>query len=120
VKAALAALALFCLSACTVGPDFERQAPPDANQGYQVLGEAGPSHSGAGQRIRGDWWRLFGSADLDDVVVLAMARNQDMVAARATLAQIQQQARATAGVYYPQLGLQGAATREKVNFTSIL
>lgn len=118
MKAALAALALFCLSACTVGPDFERQAPPDANQGYQVLGEAGPSHSGAGQRIRGDWWRLFGSADLDDVVVLAMARNQDMVAARATLAQIQQQARATAGVYYPQLGLQGAATREKVNFTS--
>src|SRR5208283_2811366 len=101
-----------------VGPDFEPPAPPPSGSDYRAQGESVPPQAALGQRIRGEWWRLFRSPDLDGVIVRALDGNQELAAAKATLAQVREQTQADAGILYPQLGVQGGLTREKVNFTS--
>lgn len=113
----LAACALG-LDACALGPDFTSPAPPAPDASYTARGEAAPPQARLGQKISRDWWTLFGSSELNDVIAMALENNQDLEAARATLDQVQHSAEAVAGLQYPQVGLHGGAVREKVNFTS--
>lgn len=69
---------LFCLiillSACTVGPDFKTPAPPTA-QNYTAKDEAlsTEQHVLLGQQIQSEWWTLFSSPPLNDVIKQAIA-----------------------------------------------
>lgn len=72
----------------------------------------------ADELARGDWWKLFADPVLDDLVVRALASNQDLRAAAARV----EQARAAAGIarsdYWPQLALGGSVTREQTSETT--
>ncbi len=82
------------LSSCAVGPNFHRPAAP-TDTGYEQ-GPAGATLVGSGsdtQRLVADlkipdqWWTLFQSPKLDQLVAEALRANPDVDAARAALRQ---------------------------------
>jgi len=117
-----AALALV-LASCAVGPDFVRPSPP-AVQDYTsptapvVLtpenGEA-PQHLATMQSISADWWTLFASPPLNEVVEQAIAGSPTLVAAKATLAEAWQVVLQARGAFYPQVEFAALAEREQTN-----
>ena len=116
---ALSMLVLMLMSACTVGPDFSRPAaPPQAayvrNPVAATLPAQGQAqHFSPGADVAFDWWRLFKSDALNSVVRLAIANNQTLQAAEASLRQSQNTLMAGHGVFYPQLDARAGATRER-------
>ncbi len=116
---ALASAALLC--GCALGPDFTRPTPPAADR-YTAdtlrVEKPNPNDKDAqqvllGQAAEGDWWQLFHSAPLDQVVQRALAGNRTLAAAAANLAQAQELAAAQAGTLAPQVGLTAGAGRQK-------
>ncbi len=83
------------LSACAVGPNFQPPAPP-ADQGYGAAQQQFPAVIGsghatqrliAGLKISDQWWTLFQSPKLNQLVEAALRGNPDVEAARAALRQ---------------------------------
>jgi NodT family efflux transporter outer membrane factor (OMF) lipoprotein len=126
---ALATAALLC--GCTVGPNFHRPAAP-ATQAYRPAGESRPVGTAAAaaerrapaagayaQRIvlgapaAPEWWTLFASPQLDELIGRAVADNHDLAAAKATLAQARELVAAQSGQLYPQVGLNAGTGRQK-------
>lgn len=116
------------LSACTVGPNFSEPATP-ATSRYVPAGEVTPSNDAGpnaprqttvvGAKIAADWWTLFHSAQLDEVVKAAIAGNHTLEAAQAHLASAREAVIAANGGLYPQIDFSAAAAREKVNTSSL-
>jgi len=87
------------LSACAVGPDFEKPAPPAAKDygsapmAGETVATQGQGQSGAAQRfvagmdIPAQWWTLFHSPKLSKLVEHAIKNNPDVAAAQAALRQ---------------------------------
>ncbi|MGH8217342.1 MAG: efflux transporter outer membrane subunit [Steroidobacteraceae bacterium] len=126
------------LGACTVGPSFK---PPEArapaaytpagelpNRVPHALGAAktpsvapspGATASDFAQSINlggepaAQWWTCFGSPGLDALVRQAVADNHTLAAAKATLAEAQELARAQAGAELPELSVSGGAGRQQ-------
>jgi len=114
--AALAAL----LSSCAVGPDFDR--PPAPAVSHYAAGAdpaATAPAAGTAQRfapgaaIAADWWRLFNSEKLGALVDEAIAANPGLEAAQQSLRQSQDNLRAGYGIFFPWLGADFGASREK-------
>ncbi|WP_192564741.1 efflux transporter outer membrane subunit [Pseudomonas gozinkensis] len=102
---------LVILSACTVGPDFQRPAER-ASQHYD---QAAEQHFAMGQRLNGDWWSAFRSPKLDQVVRRAINGNLELVAADATLRQAAASVAAAEGVLYPQVDFAVSAGRQRTH-----
>jgi len=120
--AALPAMGLVLLGGCAVGPDFVRPAPPDTDrytrepQASTTLTADGRAQQFiAGAPVPSDWWRLFGSPQLDAVVWQAVTNNPTLLAAEASLRQSQDNLRAGYGVFYPQLEANVSTTRQQVS-----
>jgi NodT family efflux transporter outer membrane factor (OMF) lipoprotein len=118
----LLALAAVLVAACAVGPDFKRPAPPAVDRyTAEPLADATVAGDGHSQRfsgsaaVPGDWWHLFGAADLDRLVHEALERNQTLAAATANLRQSEDARRAGYGVFLPQVSAGGSAVRERVS-----
>jgi NodT family efflux transporter outer membrane factor (OMF) lipoprotein len=117
-----ALLATAALAGCTVGPDFQRPAPPTpssyqpaAEQHAPVLGQPGVSlDGGPGQR----WWKAFGSPELDALVDRAIAHNYSLAASDATLAAARDEWRAIAGRRLPQVDANARIEQEQVNLSA--
>ncbi len=115
-----AALALSCLlvGGCAVGPNFTRPAPPRLDRYAAQPGAARLEADGAAQTIElgrptdPAWWRLFGSPTLDDLVEAGLKASPTLASARSALRQSQDQARAGAGVFFPQVNGSFDAARE--------
>jgi len=111
------ALALL-LCGCAAGPDFRRPDAPRTS-GYTSSGVTLPGAGSAdpAQRLVDDaavperWWGVFHSAELDDVVRLAIEGNANLQAARASLAQAQEALASARGGLYPQVDLAAGAAR---------
>ncbi|MGH8210396.1 MAG: efflux transporter outer membrane subunit, partial [Steroidobacteraceae bacterium] len=122
---------LFCvvistaLSSCAVGPDFHSPAPP-ATQHYtqgappQVTADA-PGAAGAAQTfisdrdIPGDWWALFQSESLDELVRAALRDSPTVESAKAVLRAAQENYVAERGsLLLPGADGSFSGTREKV------
>jgi NodT family efflux transporter outer membrane factor (OMF) lipoprotein len=125
----LALAAVLC--ACTVGPDFHRPAAP-ATSAYRPPGESSPVNTTAAAAQRRapaadayaqrfivgapavpEWWTLFKSPPLDELMRRAIADNHDLAAAKATLAQAQELVAAQTGRLFPQVGLGASSGRQK-------
>jgi NodT family efflux transporter outer membrane factor (OMF) lipoprotein len=106
---------------CTVGPDFRRPEPPESkaytrsNVQLPGAGHADPKQSLVAGAVVSKWWELFHSQTLDKVLALAIEGSPTLDAARASLAQAQQAIAEARGALYPQVDLNAAATRERVN-----
>lgn len=112
--------ALLLLSACTVGPDFQRPAASlsqhyDA-QAEQQLGESAPAqHIDMGHTLTGNWWSGFRSPKLDQVMRRAIDGNLELVAADATLRQASAFVAASEGALYPQVDFAASAGRQRTH-----
>jgi len=119
----LAALACLLVGACTVGPNFNRPAAPDVSEySSQPVSDTVSSPTVAGgetQRfargadIPADWWTLFHSKPLNDLIEQSLANNHDLKAARAALSVARESVLAQRGVYYPNISGSFLATRQR-------
>ena len=106
---------ILALSACTVGPNFKSPPPPDT-PGYTAPGDAPPPADQRiilGAAIEGDWWAQFHSTALDELVKLALENNQDIAAARARVAQAQEQVNAAHAALLPSVTFGTTVGRQK-------
>jgi NodT family efflux transporter outer membrane factor (OMF) lipoprotein len=123
IGAAFALPALMALAGCAVGPDFvPLSAPPfaDFTAGARLPAtESSAVADGEAQRflkgrdIPGEWWKVFHSRQLDELVGAAIAANPSLQAAQATLWQAQENLYAQAGVLLPNVDANSSATREQ-------
>jgi NodT family efflux transporter outer membrane factor (OMF) lipoprotein len=120
---ALTASVTALLTGCAVGPDYKPPAPPP-QKGYTSAGVPQPPSPGGndtdqrftlGKKISGDWWTLYHSERLNQVLQQAIGGNRSLVAAQATLRQAQQVVVQAAGALYPQVSLNAGANREKAS-----
>ena len=100
------------LASCAVGPDFLKPtAPPEA--GYTPEKPAATTSTNApggraqrfvdGKDIPGQWWTLFRSEPLNQLIEEALKANPTLETAQATLRQARENVAAQTGVFYPQV-----------------
>src|SRR5271157_726915 len=119
----IAASALLLTAGCVVGPKFKKPAPPDVG-GYTPTpisttsstakvagGEA--QHFVEGRDIPGEWWTLFHSKPLNDLIERSLKANPDLKAAQAALIVARENVLAQRGFYYPSVTGGFSATRAK-------
>jgi NodT family efflux transporter outer membrane factor (OMF) lipoprotein len=113
-KPCLAILAASLLSACTLGPDF---VPPTANTapGYAAPGDQpmpADQQLTLGKPADVQWWKQFQSPALNGLIEQAGSASRDLIAAKARLAQAQEQITVARAALLPQVNL-GAAIGEQ-------
>jgi NodT family efflux transporter outer membrane factor (OMF) lipoprotein len=119
----LAALMVLLLAGCAVGPNFKRPAPPEISdyEGSPVSATAStpnvvagqPQHFAEGADISADWWTLFHSVPLNELIDQSLANNHDLKAAQAALAVARENVLAQRGAYYPSAEADFSATRQR-------
>ena len=121
--ACVVALGLLFAAGCAVGPDFKKPAAP-AVSGYTAtplaatVSTAGIS-GGETQRfvqggdISADWWTLFHSTQLNELIEHSLTNNPDLKAAQAALSAAREGVLAQRGVYYPNVSAGFSASRQR-------
>lgn len=115
-------LAVIGCSGCAVGPDFHRPSPP-AVERYtreplsatsKTSGVAGAAqHFDSGAKIELQWWTVFASPALNDLVDRAFKHNPNIESAQAALRQAQENTAAQRGFYFPTLQANYSPSRQK-------
>lgn len=121
----LATTAVTWLSACAVGPDFLSPAPPtvtrytDTDMPAKTASanskEGAAQTFAAGKDVPAEWWKLFGSEPLNQLMQQSLQNNPDLQAANAALRQAQENYLAARGSFLPSVDGSFAPTREKFN-----
>jgi NodT family efflux transporter outer membrane factor (OMF) lipoprotein len=123
VPSFIAALVLSLITGCAVGPNFKRPAAPKVSDYTDhplsttvtstnvAGGEA--QHFAKGRDIAGDWWTLFHSQPLNDLIEIALTNNPDLKAAQAALTVARENVLAQRGVYYPSVAASFSASRHR-------
>jgi NodT family efflux transporter outer membrane factor (OMF) lipoprotein len=108
------------ITGCAVGPDFVRPQAPAVTQYTQgqeptqtVTAEGQTQHFEYGAKISEDWWYLFKSPKLDQMIKEAVAQNASLQAAQARLRQNQEILRAGYGVFFPQVSGSFSSIRQR-------
>jgi NodT family efflux transporter outer membrane factor (OMF) lipoprotein len=124
VPPCIAALALLLIAGCAVGPDFKKPAAPavsDYTASPLSTTVASPNAAGGeaqrfarGADITGDWWVLFHSGPLNELIELSLANNPDLKAAQAALSVARENVLAQRGAYLPSVtaGFSGSRQRQ--------
>ncbi len=121
VPLTVALLAATAFAGCkAVGPNFQSPAAP-TTPGYLMQGDAASNfvRLSPDERVAGGWWKSFGSADLDRVMDQALAGNQTVGAANASLVRLLQEAAATRGAQQPQIDFNTGIEEERINIASL-
>jgi outer membrane protein, multidrug efflux system len=108
----IVAAATLALTACSVGPRYERPviAAPAAWRNAQV-------HAAAAWPAI-DWWRGFGSPQLDAFIAQAQYANDDIAAAIARVREADAQTRIAGAALLPAVAASASSTRERTRATS--
>jgi NodT family efflux transporter outer membrane factor (OMF) lipoprotein len=116
-------LSLMALSACAVGPDFVApQAPVDAGftpETQPATTASVNSGGGAAQKfeigrdIPAEWWKVFRSKELDNLIAEALQANPSLQAAQAALWQAKENLYAQAGHLLPTADANSSAERQQ-------
>jgi NodT family efflux transporter outer membrane factor (OMF) lipoprotein len=114
------ALGLAWLAGCAVGPDFQRPQTP-ASTGFtaDALPAATGGPAGTEQRldpaanIAADWWTLFHSPQLNEMIDRSLKANPDLRAAEATLRQAHENTEVAVAGFLPTVDGSLNGTRER-------
>ena len=119
----LLALLFVAMSSCAVGPNFKRPSPPTVTtytpSPLPTTTTTTNIAGGEAQRfvegldIPGEWWALFHSKPLNDLIERAITNNPDLKAAQAALTAAQETTKAQRGAYYPNISAGFSATRQR-------
>jgi NodT family efflux transporter outer membrane factor (OMF) lipoprotein len=104
----LLALSL-ALSACAIGPDYQRPQLQTPAQFKQIEGwtQAKPGDV----LERGSWWQLYGDSELNALVERLNITNQNLAASEAQYRQARALVRGARAAFYPSLSSSAGATR---------
>ncbi|MGH8737870.1 MAG: efflux transporter outer membrane subunit, partial [Burkholderiales bacterium] len=116
------------LTGCMVGPDYRRPEPAQGS-GYAAgplpaKTASAPVDGGAEQRfvygrdIPGQWWRVYRSPALDQLIRAALADSPNLEAAQAALRVSEENLRAATAVLYPTVDAKLGASRQKISGAS--
>jgi NodT family efflux transporter outer membrane factor (OMF) lipoprotein len=120
---------LLCLTAlltsCAVGPNFKKPAAPpvtsyipnpiSTTSGATNAAGGEPQCFVTGEDIAGDWWTLFHSRPLNDLIERSLKANPNIKAAQAALQVAVENVKAQRGSYYPVVAGSFSAAREKTS-----
>jgi NodT family efflux transporter outer membrane factor (OMF) lipoprotein len=119
----IAVLATLLIAGCAVGPTFRRPTAPDVS-GYTAHpvsttvtttnvqgGEA--QRFAAGSGIAADWWTLFHSQPLNELIDRSLTNSPDLKAAQAALSVARENVLAQRGAYYPSVTASFSASRQR-------
>ncbi len=109
---AVAGSALALLSACAVGPAYEKPQVAATNlpATYKALDGWKPATPGD-LADRGDWWTLLGDPRLDALIAKVNVSNQTIAAAEANYRQARAIVREQRASLFPTVDLSGSATK---------
>jgi NodT family efflux transporter outer membrane factor (OMF) lipoprotein len=121
----VATLALLITSGCAAGPNYKHPAAPNV-PGYTpsppTTTSTSPNVAGGeaqtfvpGRDIPGDWWTLFHSRSLNDLIERSLKNNPDLKSAQAALLVARENTLAQRGAYYPSVSGGFSATRAKTS-----
>jgi NodT family efflux transporter outer membrane factor (OMF) lipoprotein len=108
---ALIALGLSSLGGCGVGPVYQRPHIAAAAEWREPA--AGNAGAAAPVWPAADWWRAFGSAQLDALIAEAEHSNDDLAGAIARVQEADAQARIAGAPLLPSLDAGATVTRER-------
>jgi NodT family efflux transporter outer membrane factor (OMF) lipoprotein len=121
--AALLAVAA-TLAGCAAGPDYARPAAslPGAYTAATLPAKVGgddpqnPRQAfAAGQDLPAEWWRLFHSPALNELIAASLQRNPNVAAAQAALRGALENVAAQQGAFLPTVDASFSPTRQKVS-----
>lgn len=95
---------LLALTACSVGPSFEKPTPQLPEQWHNTASQTEPDPQ---------WWKLFGDPTLNDLVERAHGGNLDLKLAALRLAESRAQRAIAAGERWPGIVANGTYQRER-------
>jgi NodT family efflux transporter outer membrane factor (OMF) lipoprotein len=116
------------LAGCAVGPDYrapdaptvdlytERKQPEQTEAVEVPGGEAQRFEVGA--KISAEWWKLFGSPELDGLMRTALSGHPTLAAAQAALVQAEENLNAQYAVLYPSVDGSLSARRQRISGAS--
>ena len=118
----LAALTVL-LAGCSVGPNFKKPAAPEVKDytptplsttsGTTNVTGGEPQHFVSGSDIPGEWWTLFHSKPLNELIELSLSNNPTIKAAQAALTVARENVLVQKGSYYPNVAAAFSAARQK-------
>jgi NodT family efflux transporter outer membrane factor (OMF) lipoprotein len=122
----LVALLAMGLAGCAVGPDFTRPDPPKdkiylADPPLEETVAINDVLGGEAQRfvqdldIPGQWWQVFESRPLDDLIARSLRANPDIQSAIQALKFAQQNARAQRAALFPTIGVLGSGSNNQIS-----
>jgi len=111
------------LNGCMVGPDFVPPPPPHTARftSAELPDTLAPGFDETAQhfdlraQIPAEWWELFRSSRLTEIVQAGIAGNQTLVSALATLAQAQDMLAVARAAFYPQVTGSATAQRQQTS-----
>jgi NodT family efflux transporter outer membrane factor (OMF) lipoprotein len=114
------------LAGCAVGPNFHHPAAPNTDRYTAQPLPASPATTNApasadgtfqqfvvGQNSPADWWKGFGSSELDALVDQALHANPTVQAAEASLRQARENVAAQRGAYFPTVQASVTASKNR-------
>ncbi|TLD68285.1 efflux transporter outer membrane subunit [Phragmitibacter flavus] len=107
----LALMLVLGVSACKVGPNYVKPDIADITPAKWKWQVAEPKDD----QPRGEWWRVFGDAELNRLQALAVANNNDLRAAVARVDQARSVTKAAGLALSPDVNLNAAAQRERTS-----
>ena len=102
-------LCMVMLSACAIGPDYERPQAADPVQYKAAEGWSQDNPSDA--LIRGAWWELYGDRQLNGLVEKLNSANQTVAQSEAQYRQAQALVRSARGAFFPTVDLNVSKNR---------
>lgn len=97
------------LTACTVGPDYQR---PDANIATEFKELKGWKNAlPKDEQLKGDWWTLFNDAELNQLIVQVKSNNVALAQAEAQYRQSQALVQQAQAAYFPTAQATATANR---------
>ncbi len=113
------------VTACTSSPYEPPSSPSEtgytANGMPSILAVAGAEsqHFAVGKEISGEWWTLFQSTALNEILDHAVAGNRNLASAKATLAAAHDAVAVAAGGLYPHIDFAASALRQRNNYQAV-
>jgi NodT family efflux transporter outer membrane factor (OMF) lipoprotein len=114
---------LLLLAGCAVGPDFHKPDAPDVTgyTAHPVSTTSATPHVAGGDAqkfmqdadVPGDWWTLFHSQRLNELIEQALKTNPDLKSAQAALTVARENVLAQRGAYFPSVDASFSATRQR-------
>jgi multidrug efflux system outer membrane protein len=95
------------LAGCSLVPTYERPAAP-----VPAAWSAEPAAAAAAVPVTADWWRRFGSSELDQLMTEALAANQDIAASIARIEQARATTRIASAALLPTVEGSGSASAD--------